>query len=122
MAKSDLSKNLSTITDVLKDYLHVKMNLFKLELLQKTSRAGLFLFTFFSVIFSVFAVAIFLMFAFSFWYGERTGNLSQGFLISAVFFLLVLVLVFLLRKVIFGRSLIKNISKILFTGDDESSL
>lgn len=121
MSKSDLSKNLSSIIDVLKDYLHVKMDLFKLELLQKTSRAGLFLFTFFSVIFSVFAVAIFLMFAFSFWYGERTGSLSQGFLISAVFFMLVLVLVFLLRKVIFGRSLIKNISKILFTDDDETS-
>jgi hypothetical protein len=121
MAKSDLSKNLSSITDVLKDYLHVKLDLFKLELLQKTSRAGLFLFTFISVIFSVFAVAIFLMFSFSFWYGEKTGSLSQGFLISAAFFLLVLVVVFLLRRVIFGRSLIKNISKILFSGDEDSS-
>ncbi len=121
MAKSDLSKNLSSVTDVLKDYLQVKLDLFKLELLQKTSRAGLFLFSSISLILSVFAAAIFLMFSFSFWYGERTGNISQGFLISAVFFLLILVLVFLLRKVIFGRSLIKNISKILFSGDDASS-
>ena len=119
MAKRDLSKNLSSVTDVLKDYLQVKLDLFKLDLLQRSSRAGLFLFTFISVLFSVFAVAIFLMFSFSFWYGERTGNLAQGFLISAGFFLLVLVLVFLLRKAVFGRNLIKNISKILFSGDDD---
>jgi hypothetical protein len=119
MAKSDLSKNLSSVTDVLKDYLQVKLDLFKLDLLQRSSRAGLFLFTFISVLFSVFAVAIFLMFSFSFWYGERTGNLAHGFLISAGFFFLVLVLVFLLRKAVFGRNLIKNISKILFRGDDD---
>jgi len=105
----------------LKDYLHLKLDLFKLELLEKTSRAGLLLFTFISVIFSVFSVVIFLMFSFSFWYGEKTGSLSQGFLISAAFFLLVLILVFFLRRAIFGRSLIKNISKILFSDNEDSS-
>jgi hypothetical protein len=119
MAKSDLSKNLSTVTDVLKDYLQVKLDLFKLDLLKRSSRAGIFLFTFISVLFSVFAVAIFLMFSFSFWYGERTGNLAQGFLISAGVFFLILVVVFLLRKVVFGRILIKDISKILFSEDDD---
>lgn len=119
MAKSDLSKNLSSITDVLKDYIHVKIDFFKLDLLQKTSRAGLYLFTFISVLFSAFAVAIFLMFSFSFWYGERTGNLSHGFLISAAVFALIIILVLLLRRVLFSRNLIKNISKILFSGEND---
>lgn len=119
MAKSDLSKNLTTVTDVLKDYLQVKLDLFKLDLLKRSSRAGLFLFTFISVLFSVFAVAIFLMFSFSFWYGERTGNLAQGFLISAGILFFILVVVLVLRKVVFGRILIKNISEILFSEDDD---
>lgn len=119
MAKSDLSENLSAITDVLKEYLQVKLDLFKLNLLQRSSRAGLLMFTFISVLFSVFSIAIFLMFSFSIWYGERTGNLAQGFLISAGILLLILVLVVLLRKAIFGRILIKNISEILFQDDDE---
>jgi hypothetical protein len=119
MAKSDLSKNLSTVTDVLKEYLQVKLDLFKLDLLKRTSRAGLFLFTFISVLFSVFAVAIFLMFSFSFWYGEQTGNLAQGFFISAGALFFILVIILLLRKVVFGRILIKNISKILFSEDDD---
>ncbi|MDT8393221.1 MAG: hypothetical protein RQ761_05230 [Bacteroidales bacterium] len=119
MAKSDLSKNLSSVTDVMKDYLQAKLDIFKLDLLQRSTRAGVFLFTFITVLFSVFAVAIFLMFSFSFWYGARTGNLSQGFLISAAVFLLVLIVVFLFRKAIIGRSIIKNISKILFSDDDD---
>ena len=119
MAKNDLSKNLASITDVLKDYLQLKLDFFKLDFLQRLSRAGLLLFTFISVLFSIFAIATFLMFSFSFWYGERTGNLAQGFLISAAVFFFILVLVILLRKVVFGRILIKNISKILFSGDDD---
>lgn len=119
MAKSDLCKNLSSVTDVLKDYMHAKLDLFKLDLLKRSSRAGVFLFTFFSVLFSVFALVLFLMFSFSFWYGEQTGNLSLGFLLSAAVFLLLIVLIFLLRKAIFGRSMIKNISKILFSEDDD---
>lgn len=119
MAKNDLSKNLSSVTDVMKDYMQAKLDLFKLDLLQRSTRAGVFLFTFFAVLFCVFAVAIFLMFSFSFWYGEQTGNYSQGFLISAAVFLLVLIVIFLLRKAIFGRCIIKNISNVLFSDDDD---
>lgn len=119
MAKSDLSKNLSSVTDVLKDYLQAKLDLFKLDLMQRSSRAGVFLFTFLTLLFSLFAVVMFLMFSFSFWYGEKTGNFSGGFLISAAVFVVILVLVFLLRKVIFGRSMIKNMSHILFSDDED---
>jgi hypothetical protein len=119
MAKSDLSNNLASVIDVLKDYMQAKLDLFKLDLLQRSSRAGVYLFTFFAVLFSLFAVAIFLMFSFSFWYGEKTGNFSLGFLISAAVFLVVLIILFLLRKAIFGRSIIKNMSDILFSDDDD---
>lgn len=119
MAKSDLSDSLSSIVEVLKDYLNAKLDLFKLELLEKSSNAGLYFFSFISLILSVFGVVLFLMFSFSFWYGERTGNLSQGFLISAGIFFLIMIIVFLLRKVIFGRSLIKNISKMLFSDSQD---
>lgn len=119
MAKSDLSKSISSITEVLKDYLNVKLDLLKLEILEKSSNAGLYFFTIITVLFASFGFFSFLMFSFSFWYGERTGNLSQGFLISAGIFLLVMLLAFLLRKIIFGRSLIKSIAKILFEEDKE---
>lgn len=119
MAKSDLSKSVSSITEVLKDYLNLKLDLLKLKIVEKSSNAGIYFFTFISVLFAFFGVIIFLMFAFSFWYGEMTGNLAQGFLISAGVFFLVMILVYLLRKIIFGRSLIKSFASILFEEDEE---
>ena len=118
MAINDLSDNLSRITEALKGYFNSRIDLLKLDLLQKTSRAGVYLLTFISVMVSILAVTVFLMFSFSFWYGDKTGNLAEGFLISAAFFLLVLILVYLLRKAIFSRTLIKVFSQILFSEED----
>jgi hypothetical protein len=119
MAKTDMLENFSEITDVLKNYIGAKVNLLKLGLLQKITRAGTYLLTFFSVILSIFAITIFLMLSFSSWYGDVTGNLAHGFLISAAFFLFILFLIYLLRKVIFSRNLIKGFSQIIFTDDED---
>ncbi|MFO7575350.1 MAG: hypothetical protein R6W67_09355 [Bacteroidales bacterium] len=119
MAKTELSENFSRISDVLKDYLNSRIDLLKLGLLQKFVSAGVYLLTAVSVFISAFAACIFLMFSFSFWYGNRTGNLDQGFLISAGFFALIIVLVIVFRKTIFSRNLIKVFSNILFTDEEE---
>ncbi len=119
MDGTDLSENLARITEVLKVYIGTKVDLLKLGLLQKLTRAGTYLLTFVFLIVSVFAVTIFLMFSFSFWYGDVTGNLSQGFMISAAFFLFILFLIYLSRKLIFTRNLTKVFSEILFSEDDD---
>ncbi|MFP4557304.1 MAG: hypothetical protein ACLFNU_10565 [Bacteroidales bacterium] len=118
MAKTELSENFSVVSDVLKGYLKSKIDLLKLELLQKYTNAGVHLLTSVSVIISAFAACIFLMFSFSFWYGNRTGSLDQGFLISAGFFAFIIVLLIVFRKAIFSRNLIKVFSSILFTDEE----
>ncbi|MFU8843621.1 MAG: hypothetical protein ACNA7V_07420 [Bacteroidales bacterium] len=121
MAGNDFSEGFSGMAEVIKGYVNAKVDLIKLGLLQKVTRAGVILLTYISVIISSFAVAIFLMFSFSFWYGDQTGNFAQGFLISSAFFLFILFLIYLGRRVIFSRNLIKHFSRILFT-DDENDL
>ena len=118
MEKKALSENFAEITAAVSSYINTRFDLLKLTLLQKITRAGTFMLTFVSVLVSVFSILIFLMFSFSFWYGEKTGSLSQGFLISAGFFLLLLIVVFLLRKVIFTNNLVKIFSHILFSDED----
>lgn len=118
MAKTELSDNFSAISDVIKGYINSRIDLFKLGLLQKYTKAGVSLLTSVSVIISAFAAFIFLMFSFSFWYGNKTGRLDQGFLISAGFFALILVIVIVFRKAIFSRNLIKVFSSILFTDEE----
>ena len=119
MAKTEISESFSSISEVLKDYLNSKVDLLKLGLLQKFTRAGVFLLTAVSVMISTVAACIFLMFAFSFWYGNRTGNLDHGFLISAGFFTLIIVLIIVFRKAIFSRNLIKAFSGILFSDEED---
>jgi hypothetical protein len=121
MAGNDFSEGFSKIIEVIKGYVNSRIDFIKLGLLQKLTRAGVFLLTFVSVIISTFAVVMFLMFSFSFWYGDHTGNLSEGFLLSSIFFLLILFLIYLLRRVFFSKILIKTLSRILFS-DDENDL
>lgn len=119
MAKNELSENFSSISDILKDYLNSKVDLIKLGLLQKFASAGVFLLTAVSVMISAFAACIFLMFSFSFWYGNRTGNLVHGFLISAGFFTLIIILIIVFRKKIFTGNLIKVFAGILFSDEED---
>ncbi len=119
MEKNPLSENLTEITAAVKSYINARIDLLKLTLLQKITKAGTFMLTFVSVLVSLFSVMIFLMFAFSFWYGQKTGNLAQGFLISAGIFLILLVLIYLLRRVIFSNTLVKIFSNILFSDEDQ---
>jgi magnesium-transporting ATPase (P-type) len=118
MTGSDLSQNLSKITDVLKEYLNTKVDFVKLGLLQKITKAGTYLLTFVALLVSIFAIALFLMFSFSHWYGEETGNLAMGFLLSSAFFLVVLIVIYLARNILFTRNLIKIFSRILFSEDE----
>ena len=118
MEKNALSDNLAEITAIVKSYVNTRIDLLKLTLLQKITRAGTYLLTFVSVLVSLFSILIFLMFAFSFWYGEKTGSLSEGFLISAGIFLFLLIVLYLLRRVIFSNNLVKIFSHILFSDDD----
>ncbi|HYW97047.1 MAG TPA: phage holin family protein [Bacteroidales bacterium] len=122
MEKNALSENLAEITAAIKSYVNTRFDLLKLTLLQKITRAGTYMLTFVSVLVSLFSILIFLMFAFSFWYGERTGSLSEGFLISAGIFLLLLIILFLLRRVIFSNTLIRIFSHILFSDEDDKPL
>jgi hypothetical protein len=118
MAARDFSESFSNLIGIIKDYVNTRVDFVKLVLLQKITRAGVLLLTFVSAIISAFAACVFLMFSFSFWYGDKTGNLSQGFLISAAIFVLIVILIFLLRKVVFGRILVKTLSRILFSDEE----
>jgi hypothetical protein len=118
MAKNDLSESLSEIRSIINEYLNARLDLIKLSLLQRITRAGTYLLTFVSILVSVFAMTIFLMFSFSYWYGDNYGSHAGGFLISAGFYLLLLILIYTLRKIVFSRNIIKIFSNIIFNDDE----
>ena len=120
MARNDISENFSEINALIKNYLNARIDLMKLSFLQKLAKSGTYLLTFISIIITVFTIAIFLMFSFSFWYGENVGSIAVGFLISAGVFTILLFFQYLFRKMIFKRSLVKFFAKIIFSDDEKN--
>lgn len=118
MKNKTLSENLSELNDVLKSYLAARLKLWKVLLLEKIMRAGTYFFSTIGVLISAFSCLLFLEFAFSYWYGDTQGSITTGLLISAGFNLLLMVLIYLLRKRLFSRHILKNIRDILFDEDE----
>jgi len=115
MKNYTLEENFSELKSLLKDYLDARVNLFKLFLLEKIAKVGTYFLTAIVFLVLILFVILFSTFAFSFWYGNKFGNLAEGFLISAGFYVLLALAVFLLRRPLFTNSIIKNISSIIFS-------
>ena len=118
MKNKTLSESFSELNDVLKSYLAARIKLWKVLMLEKATKAGTYTFTTLVVLISLFSCLLFLGFAFSFWYGETQGSISTGFLISAGFSLLVMFLIYLLRRRIFSRNIIRHSKDFLFDEND----
>ncbi len=120
MKNRSLAESFSELSGVIKSYVDARIRLWKISLLEKLAKTGTY---FFSMIIGVVVIAsilLLLVFAFSFWYGEVFGNTYEGFLISAGFYAVIGILVFLFRRTIFTNSIIGNIGKILFTEDEDN--
>ncbi|MFO7933874.1 MAG: phage holin family protein [Bacteroidales bacterium] len=120
MENNTLSESFSELSDVIKSYVDARIRYWKVLLLEKSTRAGTYLFTSIAVLVCLLAFLIFLGFAFSFWYGETRGSIWVGFLISAGFALLLLLGFCLFRKRIFSRNIIRNIRKLVLPEDEEN--
>ena len=114
----DLSKNIIELNDAVKNYLNTKVDLVKLNFLEKVTRITSYLISFQILILFVFLIITFLAAAFAIWYGQEYDNLVDGLLIASGF-LILLALVFIpLRKKLVTSNLLKNLSEIMFEADE----
>lgn len=119
MDNKSLSENFAELNEAIKGYIDARIRYLKVLLLEKTTRAGTFFFSSVVILVTLLAFLIFLGFAFSFWYAEKGGSLWIGFLITAGFDLLLTLVFYLFRKIIFARSIIRNIRELLFPEKEE---
>lgn len=119
MKDNSLAENFTELRDILKKYLDARIKLWKILLLEKLTKAGTYILTILVFVVVLASLLLLLLFAFSFWYGNVYGNIYYGFLISAGFYVLVGVLLFLLRRPIFSNNIIRNLGKIFFSEDKE---
>jgi len=119
MESGNIADNFSELTENVKKYINLRIDLLKLILTEKLAKgASVFLITVVLFILFMFLV-LFLSFSFIFWYGATVGPTYVGALIIAgVYFLAGLVLV-IFRTPLITNPLIRQITKALMDDKNE---
>jgi hypothetical protein len=105
--------------EILKNYLEARINLLKLHLAGKLSKALGVFFTLIMASFLFFFIIIFLGMVVGFWMGSVTGSLAIGFLISTGIFTLILGILVIFRKPLFQVPIVNVILSVLMEEFDD---
>ena len=116
-----ISDNFSEITENIKEYVHLKIDILKLTLTEKFARLASFvvIMLIFFIIFLFFS--LFLSLAFLFWFRDHAGPAYIGALIVAAFYLILGGLTYLLRNTLFINPLVAQLSQILLEEDTDDN-
>lgn len=114
-----LTNNLTELSDSVKQYFHVKIDLIKLLLLRKISKSLSFVFELLIITLLLMLFAAFAATAFILWYGLTYNDYLTGVLIAAGFMLFLLVVFLMIRKKLFGSVFLSKISNIIFEEDED---
>ena len=118
MAEKSFQGNVTEIISIARSYVNARLELWKLTLLEKTSLVGSFFLS--SVIF-VLIIAFCMLFvslAFAHWYGQQTGDLAMGFLITAGFYVVVGLVFMIARHQFITGPVVRNLSSIICKDDE----
>lgn len=111
------SEQISDLAAEVGKYINLRFDYFKISMGEKLVKFFGFLMLRSLVIYIIFFVMFFLGMAFSIWFGEATGRMYLGYLLTAVIFIILGALVFVLRKYLIDDPLTRAYFKI--TGLDE---
>jgi hypothetical protein len=122
MESPKISESIADLTDQVRNYVRLRIDLFKLTLTEKlaTLTTTLLISIIFFIVFLFFT--LFLSLAFIFWFKEYAGEAYIGALIVAGFYILVGIIVYLLRDRLFLNRVVAQISKILIEEEEENEV
>lgn len=120
MEPGRISENVTLLTENLKDYVNLRVDLAKLILTEKLARLTSFFLI--SVIFFILAMflLLFLSLSFVFWFGNDIGPAWLGALIITTVYVLGGVLIYVKRHQFFINPLVSHLTKILMEEKDEN--
>lgn len=118
MKDKSLVENVHELSDVIKNYIEARIDLWKLGIVEKIARVGTYFVSTIIISIIMLIALVFLTQAFVGWYDEAYGSSSVALLISAGFYIILGLLIFLFRKQLFTNRIVKNIAEILFAEDE----
>jgi len=107
-----------TIGDI-KSWFDLQTRLLKLNLFEKVARGMSTLFFLVFMVFVLFFVLLFLSLGFVQWFQDNGGDALHGYLIVAIFYLILGIFILLFRKRLFISPIIKSFSETVFEEDEE---
>ena len=119
MEPGKISDNFSMLTENVKDYINLRIDLAKLILTEKIAKLASFFLI--AVIFFILAMflLLFLSMAFVFWFGE-IGPAWLGALIVTAVYILGGIFIYVRRHQVFINPLVSHLTKILMEEKDEN--
>jgi hypothetical protein len=99
--------------------LDLKIELFKLIAFERLAKFLTSVFTVIVIIFVLFFVMLFLSLAFVHWFQETGGSEMHGYLIVALFYSIVGIVIFLASKRLFLNPMVKGFSETAFEAEDD---
>lgn len=120
MDTTKISDNFSSLTENIKDYVNLRIDLVKLVLTEKIAKlASAFLIAIIFFILAMFLL-LFLSLAFVFWFGQVAGPAWVGALIVTAIYLLGGIFIYWQRHKLFINPLVTQLTKILMEEKDEN--
>jgi len=114
MSNNSEDKNLNTLLNDIKQellsYINRRLRLLKLESYEKLSKSASYMGYGLIVLVTLSFIIFFVLMGMAFLVGELLGSLAKGFGVMALFSLLILTIVFLIRKSIMKAILYKSIN------------
>lgn len=120
MEKGRISDNFSMLTENVKDYVNLRIDLTKLILTEKIAKLASFFLI--AVIFFILAMflLLFLSLSFVYWYGDEIGPAYVGALIITAVYIVGGALIYVKRHEFFINPLVTQLTKILMEEKDEN--
>jgi uncharacterized membrane protein YqjE len=120
MEPGRISENVTLLTENLKDYVNLRVDLAKLILTEKIAKlASFFLIAVIFFILAMFLV-LFLSLSFVYWFGNDVGPAWLGALMITAVYVLGGVLIYVKRHQFFINPLVSHLTKILMEDKDEN--
>ncbi|MCK9218454.1 MAG: phage holin family protein [Bacteroidales bacterium] len=121
METGKISDNFSSLTENVKEYIHLQIDFVKLVLTEKLAKLTSFFLI--AVIFFILAMflLLFLSLAFVFWFGEIVGPTWIGALIVTAVYILGGAVVYFQREKLFINPLVSHLTKILMEEEQDET-
>ncbi|MBR0122921.1 MAG: phage holin family protein [Bacteroidales bacterium] len=111
--------NNGKIAKDVRSYFSQRYDLLKVELLEKSSRILAVLFSMLVILVCALAVLIYLSFAFISWINASLNSTVAGYLIVALLFLVLLLVIIVFNEKLFLNPIIRKLGKILYEEKDD---